>query len=138
MKTQRHSGFTLLEILIATAILGILSAIAVPIYRNYTKSATATECANEVAAIRLAEEEYFLVNNKYFQGKDVTELKTNSAGVYVPSPKADAGTSVCTYKVDPGGAGIATQYAINAIPSTTGDLAGSGLNLNTCNYSPCP
>jgi len=143
MITHKNNGFTLIEIMVATAILAILASIAIPIYRNYTQSAQATECANEVAGIRLAEEEYFLVNNTYFAGADAPSLATNSTGVYVPSPKAAAGTSVCTYSVAPGNAGsgsgtIATQYAINAIPRAGGVLASTTLNLNTCNYAPCP
>ncbi len=138
MMKNRTGGFTLIEILIAMAILAVLAGIAIPIYRNYTESARATECANEVHAIKLAEAEFFLVNNTYFDGTDATALKKNSFGVYLPSSNATAGTSVCTYKVTAGPAGIATQYAINAVPRTGGALDGTTLNMNSCNYSPCP
>ena len=63
MVMQRNRGFSLLEIMVVVAILGVLAGIAVPIYSSYTQSARATECANEVSAIQLAEEEFFLVNN---------------------------------------------------------------------------
>jgi len=138
MHIRHDKGFTLIELMIVVAILATLAAIAVPIYRGYTESARATECANEVAGIRLAEEEYFLVNNMYFAGLDAPALQIASAGVYIPSPNAQAGTSVCKYKVSPGTAGIATQFAINAIPRAGGALKNSTLNLNSCNYSPCP
>ena len=138
MVMQRNRGFSLLEIMVVVAILGLLAGIAVPIYNNYTQSARATECANEVSAIQLAEEEFFLVNNTYFSGANVAAIAAASAGVYIPNPVVLTTASVCTYTVTPGGGGIATQYAINAIPSATGPLAGTNLNMNTCNYTPCP
>ena len=136
--TQKNKGFTLIEILVAVAILGVVASIAIPLYRGYTDSARATECANEVAAIRLAEEEFFLVNNTYFEGNDAAAIATASAGVYIPSPIALTAASLCDYDIDPGPSGIGTQYAINATPRAGNALAGTGLNLNTCNYAPCP
>ena len=138
MTTYKSKGFSLLEIMVVVAILGVVAGIAAPIYSGYTESARATECANEVAALRLAEEEFFLVNNTYFAGTNAVALQLASTGVYVATPTYVAGTSVCTVSVAAGPAGIGTQYAINAIPRAGGTLATSGLNLDTFNYTPCP
>ena len=134
MARNNTKGFSLIELMVTVAILAILAGIAIPIYRNYTVSARATECANEVAALRLAEEEFFLINNTYFLGANVANLVANSAGVYTPSPTALAGTSVCTYSAAAGPAGIATQYTINAIPRAGGALAGEGINIVAQNF----
>ena len=81
IKHQSH-GFTLLELMITVAILGILSAIAIPAYEGYIKTAKMTEAHNNLAALRLAEEEYYLENNSYFFGTDTATVASNSAGLW--------------------------------------------------------
>jgi len=93
-------GLTLIEILVAMAILAVIASIALPAYRGYISTAHKTECQNEVAAIKLAESEYFLENNKYFKGGDAATLETISGGIYTRSKAAaDAAASECVYTV---------------------------------------
>ncbi len=60
-----HNGFTLIELMITVALIGILSMIALPIYSNHLVHAKRLQA--EVALIQLANalENYFLVHHTY-------------------------------------------------------------------------
>ncbi len=57
MKAQK--GFTLIELMIVVAIIGILAAIALPAYQDYTKRAKMTEVVNFMAAAKTGVAEAF-------------------------------------------------------------------------------
>ena len=54
-----QQGFTLIELMIVVAIIGILAAIAIPSYQNYTRKAHYSEVVQGASAVKLAVETCF-------------------------------------------------------------------------------
>ncbi|MDN3484702.1 type IV pilin protein [Pseudoalteromonas sp. APC 3224] len=61
----KHTGFTLIELMIAVAIVGILAAIAVPNYSEYVKRASRAEAASALLDAANKQEQYFVDNRAY-------------------------------------------------------------------------
>jgi type IV pilus assembly protein PilE len=69
MQARRNRGFSLMELLIAIGIIGILASIAVPSYRDYVRRGQIEEATAALSQGRIAFEQYFL-DNRTFAGAD--------------------------------------------------------------------
>lgn len=84
---SRVKGFTLAELLIAIAILGILATLAIPRLFPQTEHARASEAISILSAIRQGEEAYFLQNGQYLGQANVNPVFTwNLLGMDDPNP----------------------------------------------------
>ncbi|WP_448568714.1 type IV pilin protein [Thalassotalea ganghwensis] len=69
-------GFTLIEVLITVAIIGILSAIVYPSYQNFVMVSKRTEAQRELARINNLQEQFFVDNRVY--ANNLTQLGLNA------------------------------------------------------------
>jgi type IV pilus assembly protein PilA len=84
-----QKGFTLIELMIVIAIIGILAAIAIPAYQNYTIRSQVTEGLSLAAGWKTTISEYFAQNGSFPSCASVT----GGAGCIAVSSSAAGATS---------------------------------------------
>jgi len=137
MKQGVQKGFTLIELMIVVAIIGILAAIAIPAYSDYTIKSRVSEGASLSGAAKTAVDIYYSENGTLPE-VDVThpELAISLAGSY--KAKYVSSVSVGT---NGDGAATADPGVITVTLKTASDLglgeAGKD-GTNTIIYTPVP
>ena len=71
LQVNCSGGFTLVELMITVAILGILSAVAIPAYSNYMNRAKQSDAIIGLKAAQMAQEQFFSENNAYSSTIDI-------------------------------------------------------------------
>ncbi|HTN58100.1 MAG TPA: prepilin-type N-terminal cleavage/methylation domain-containing protein [Protaetiibacter sp.] len=74
-KKANDEGFTLIELLVVVIIIGILAAIAIPIYINVQNSATDSAVQSDLNNAKTALVAYFTSNGSYPTGTDLAGLE---------------------------------------------------------------
>src|SRR5262245_2986802 len=110
MKLQK--GFTLIELMIVVAIIGILAAIAIPAYQDYTIRAQVSEGMNLAAAAKAAVAETYLNKGAAPVARVNAGMSTNATdtnGKYVTQVDVVKGTIEVTYGGNEVNAAIKTK-----------------------------
>ena len=112
---KKQQGFTLIELMIVVAIIGILAAIAIPAYQDYTIRAQVSEGLSLAAGSKVAVTEYY-------QDRGAWPTDNNEAGVETAGNIAGKYVSQVTVA----GNQISVQYGGNEVNN---NINGSNLNL---------
>lgn len=94
-KTQQ--GFTLIELMIVVAIIGILAAIAIPAYQDYTVRAQVTEGLNLASDLKAAVAETYANDGVWPVDNAAVGIVDAKQGKYVTDVQIDNGTIIITY-----------------------------------------
>ena len=116
-------GFTLIELLVVVVIIGVLVAIAVPVYLNYRQGAADKSAQSDVRGAISAIEQYYTDNNNAYPpgfasqttspitiGSQKITLSDKTTMTYVPQPAAGPFTSYLLCATNSGGSGKVYYY----------------------------
>ena len=128
MKKQLQQGFTLIELMIVVAIIGILAAIAIPAYQDYTIRAQVTEGLSLADGAKTAVSEYYTNRGEFPQNNASAGLAADTAisGNYVSQVVVSQGTDASHGLITATFANAGTQKANTQISGQTIVLTGAG------------
>ncbi len=113
---SEQSGFTLVELMVVVAIIGVLTSVAIPQYNKYVSRARQTEAKVNLGALLTSEKAFVIENNSY------TGCATSIAGIQAPGGTAYYGIGFL----------LATAQAVVAAPNGCG--AAGGISCDRTSY----
>lgn len=110
MATRTNAGFTLLELLVVTSIIGIMASIAIPQYASYRARGFDSIVESQVRHVATGQEAFFTGNSRY--ASDVSELEgmVIDEGVEITISAGNTGDIATSFRIHGSHPQAAHQY----------------------------
>ncbi len=105
---EREGGFTLIELLVVIIIIGILAAIAIPVFLNQRKKAVDASIKSDLRTVANEEETYFVDNQAYLKKASVAAGALTTITITPANPISLSSGNVLNVKLNAAG----TAYCI--------------------------
>ena len=122
---QLQQGFTLIELMIVIAIIGILAAVALPAYQDYTRKAKVSEIVLAASSARTCASEVYASSGSM---KGATACTIGTSKYVTGGSTSDGGTISAGGVVD----GITVEVTLSPTTNTSSNSVGTWV----CNGSP--
>lgn len=123
--TKLQNGWTLIELMIVIAIIGILAAIAIPAYQDYTVRAQVTEGVSLAGGLKIGMVESYTVEGRWPTALAEAGADVAPTGRYVESVVVQDGLLVVTYGRE--GSDAITAPGANQLALSPGVDAGGNM-----------
>lgn len=120
---KKQPGFTLIELMVAVAIVAIIAAIAYPTYQEQIRKTRRADCSGALVSLGNAMERFYTVNSTYL-GAAAGGANTGAPAVFSPVCPVDGGDTTYDLSIQ---AASATTYTLQAVPAgpQVGDKCGT-------------
>lgn len=115
-------GFTLIELMITVAVIGILSAIAIPSYTEYINRSRRADAQVQLQAAQMWMERFYAQNYRYDQDAGGTAVSFANQP-FANSPRTDEGPTAYTLSLT---TVARNNYTLTATRSSSGKMASDG------------
>lgn len=130
MKTMQK-GFTLIELMIVVAIIGILAAVAIPAYQDYIARSQMAEAMNLADGLKTAVTEVFSQDATCpANGTNGIAAATDISGNYVAQVETATGATGCTITATMRNTGVSSGIAGTTVTLTMGPTTAGSVTWN--------